>query len=237
MLGASAPRASTVAVTRLPDDLTRRAQTLGANAWQPELRTLAPLRDDPQSRTLMRDVAEFLRTWTAYGARPQDVFLSGGRGGQATTCWSGGESAWVGLHVDDWRNKPPSERAFSPNRLMLNAGTQPRHLVFMDRTVAAMALELNRFRARLGQAPISLRSGSPHDIGLEFMETFPEYPLLRLRLDPGEAYIAPTDNLVHDGSTFDMRGDRPADLVLCALGYIEPARIAPRDTSLTAGAV
>ncbi|MCU0685871.1 MAG: hypothetical protein MUF34_27120 [Polyangiaceae bacterium] len=159
MLDARAPRASTVAVTRLPDDLTRRAQTLGANAWQPELRTLAPWRDDPQSRALMRDVAEFLRNWTAYGARPQDVFLSGGRGGHATTCWSGGEAAWVGLHVDDWRNKPPSERAFSPNRLMLNAGTQPRHLVFMDRTVAAMALELNRFRTRLGQAPISLRSG------------------------------------------------------------------------------
>ena len=37
-------------------------------------------------------------------------------------------------------------------------------------------------------------------IGREFMERFPDVPVVRCRIGPGDAYIAPTENLVHDGS-------------------------------------
>jgi len=38
-------------------------------------------------------------------------------------------------------------------------------------------------------------------IGKSFMSTFPNYPVVRVRLRPGEAYIAPTENILHDGSS------------------------------------
>ena len=38
-------------------------------------------------------------------------------------------------------------------------------------------------------------------IGRQFMEQFPDIPTIRCRIAPGEAYIAPTENLVHDGSS------------------------------------
>jgi hypothetical protein len=42
-------------------------------------------------------------------------------------------------------------------------------------------------------------------IGAAFMSTFPDYPIVRLRLRPGEAYIAPTENVLHDGSSTGVR--------------------------------
>src|SRR5688572_7475990 len=36
--------------------------------------------------------------------------------------------------------------------------------------------------------------------GAAFMRRFPTCPVVRLRVRPGEAYVAPTENLLHDGS-------------------------------------
>jgi hypothetical protein len=38
-----------------------------------------------------------------------------------------------------------------------------------------------------------------------FLHKFPEYPVVRLAVLPGEAYIAPTENMIHDGTTEGMR--------------------------------
>ena len=39
-----------------------------------------------------------------------------------------------------------------------------------------------------------------------FFDLYPDHAIHRIRLAPGEAYIAPTDNLVHDGYTVGKRG-------------------------------
>jgi hypothetical protein len=38
-------------------------------------------------------------------------------------------------------------------------------------------------------------------LGRLFMDKYPQFPVVRCRLAPNEAYIAPTENLVHDGSS------------------------------------
>ena len=48
------------------------------------------------------------------------------------------------------------------------------------------------------------------------MRSCPNYPVARLRIDPGEAYILPTDNLIHDAST---EGTRCPDITLTFLGF------------------
>jgi hypothetical protein len=35
----------------------------------------------------------------------------------------------------------------------------------------------------------------------KFLQVFENHPITRIRISPGQAYIAPTENLVHDGST------------------------------------
>ena len=36
-----------------------------------------------------------------------------------------------------------------------------------------------------------------------FLAAFPDLPLFRLQIRPGEAYIAPTERLAHDATTWD----------------------------------
>jgi hypothetical protein len=51
------------------------------------------------------------------------------------------------------------------------------------------------------------------------MERFPDMPTVRCRLGPGEAYIAPTENLVHDGSSI---GQSEIDEQFTIRGHIRP---------------
>ena len=120
----------------------------------------------------------------------------------------------VGLHVDHWDGLALHHRSRARNRLCVNLSREPRYSLFFNLPMMDM------FRG------IGLRD--PEDIysdfrGLylaqRFMKAWPEYPVIRLRLDPGEGYILPTDNLVHDAST---EGNRYTDITLTYLGLFVP---------------
>lgn len=52
-----------------------------------------------------------------------------------------------------------------------------------------------------------------------FLRKYPEYPVMRLAVMPGEAYIAPTENMIHDGTTECMT---VADLQVTVRGRLDP---------------
>ena len=121
----------------------------------------------------------------------------------------------VGMHLDSWDALPMRHRGRSRNRLCINFGREPRYSLFCNLSLMEM------FHA------IGLRD--PEDIyadfrglymGHRFMAAMPDYPIVRLRIDPGEAYILPTDNLIHDAST---EGNRYPDITLTYLGLFAPA--------------
>ena len=56
-------------------------------------------------------------------------------------------------------------------------------------------------------------------LGQAFMQRYPDYPVIKVRVAPGEAYIAPTENMIHDASTV---AKRVPDLHLTFLGHIGP---------------
>jgi hypothetical protein len=39
----------------------------------------------------------------------------------------------------------------------------------------------------------------------KFMAAFPDYPVIKLALAPNQAYIAPTENTIHDASSLDKQ--------------------------------
>jgi hypothetical protein len=125
----------------------------------------------------------------------------------------------VGLHIDHWDRLPLRHRDRARNRICINLGREPRYSLFFNLPMMDM------FRAA------GLRD--PEDIyadfrGLylarRFMEACPDYPVVGLRLDPGEAYILPTDNLVHDAST---ETNRFTDITLTYLGLFFPEGLKP----------
>jgi hypothetical protein len=121
---------------------------------------------------------------------------------------------FAGLHVDSWDGLPFRSRNRSRNRLCINFGREPRYSLFIN-------LPLMQMFCHLG-----LRD--PEDIyedfrglylGHRFMCACPEYPVIRLQINPGEAYILPTDNLIHDASTENKQFP---DITLTFLGRFRP---------------
>ena len=102
-----------------------------------------------------------------------------------------------GLHVDSWDSPPGHDRSSSPNRICINVGTSERSLLFVNLTLGKMR-ELLKARSDV-YANIN---DDNTNVGRAFLREFPTYPVVRLKTKPGDAYIAPTENVLHDGCTY-----------------------------------
>jgi hypothetical protein len=101
--------------------------------------------------------------------------------------------ARIGLHIDRWDGLAPDALETCTNRISINLGPEDRYFLYVNQTVQAMA-------AMLAKAGIQT-DPDVAAIGKAFLAAFPAYPVARLRLKPGDAYIAPTENILHDGSS------------------------------------
>lgn len=118
----------------------------------------------------------------------------------------------VGLHIDSWFNSDMADRLSGlPNRMCINLGPERRFFMFMN-------LPLTKLRERLGR-PVTDAFYFP----AEFMEAFPDYPVIRLEVRPGEAYIAPTEIIIHDATTV---GKEFTDATFTILGNFDRSVIA-----------
>jgi hypothetical protein len=121
----------------------------------------------------------------------------------------------AGLHVDNWDEA--CARADTRNRLHLNLGREPRHYLYinvpLDDALASLPEELCEEVRRAG--------GGRKQLGNLFLETSLDYPVVRVRIDPGEAYIAPSDDIVHDG---DTTGKVLPDVNYAVLGHFSAPR-------------
>jgi hypothetical protein len=122
-------------------------------------------------------------------------------------------SCLIGLHLDSWFNDPLERRHLAPNRVVANLSMEPRYLVY-----------LNLPLRRLGQLVLSGEAEKAdcvsHYVARKFMLRNPFYPIVRVRLLPGEAYVAATENMIHDGSTLGMT---TWDIHLAILGHFAPS--------------
>ncbi|MCX4098520.1 hypothetical protein [Nocardia sp. alder85J] len=128
-------------------------------------------------------------------ARPgtRTPFLYGRTPAGNPTMTTGSHGRRVGLHVDSWDDGPLAERAAAANRVSANLGHRDRYLLFVNAPLRVMAAALRERDLLDGAADPRFA------LGQRFMTVFPRYPVTRLVVHPGEAYIAPTDNMLHDG--------------------------------------
>ena len=101
------------------------------------------------------------------------------------------------------------QRHTARNRICVNLGREERRFLFINLTLAKM------FEA-LGRDLTTNKDYYGTDLGHDFMLAYPSYPVVRLTVKPREAYIAPTDNLIHDGTSVDKQYP---DIALHILGY------------------
>lgn len=100
----------------------------------------------------------------------------------------------IGLHVDNFDRLPYPKRPYSRRRLCLNLGPGTRYLLIGDHDVQHICRTLYR----------DLDHHYPHTTDVRrYVAAGHRLRCLRLRLDPGDGYIAPTELLPHDGSTLN----------------------------------
>lgn len=109
----------------------------------------------------------------------------------------------TGLHVDSWSTLPLRSRAQARPRVCANFGWSNRYLLFVplpvDQLVTGnIAMFASWARKRCGAELADALGTAFSD---RFLHEFPSLPVARLCIRPGEAYIAPTENLIHDGSS------------------------------------
>jgi len=135
---------------------------------------------------------------------PTSLGLGQNPPGMATVTRDPRSGLFVGLHVDTFEAYN-EDRTSAGNRLSINIGLAPRYFLFVPYDFRALARAGN-----LSQASSVVR---------RFFESQSAAPVVRVRINPGEAYIAPTEAIIHDASSSD--GCDP-DLHVTALGCFEP---------------
>lgn len=113
------------------------------------------------------------------------------KGGALTTSQDHRAGAFVGLHVDSWDGGWAHERGLSRNRCCLNLGCADRSFLFLPFSVMSLSTK------PAGRGP----SHSASAISRSLLASNPQVPIIEIILRPGEAYIAPTETIVHDGSS------------------------------------
>ncbi|MFJ3964127.1 hypothetical protein [Streptomyces sp. NPDC090036] len=106
----------------------------------------------------------------------------------------------IGLHLDNWDKLNYGQKTTGRRRLALNLGPGTRYIILgtLDAQAVCRAVHPTDYTRRYPYTDdyrAHVASGHP-------------VRCLRIRIDPGEGYIAPTEYLLHDGSTEDQ--DKPS---------------------------
>ncbi|MER5929401.1 hypothetical protein [Streptomyces sp. NPDC002054] len=106
----------------------------------------------------------------------------------------------IGLHLDNWDKLHYGEKATGRRRLALNLGPGSRYILLgtLDAQAVCRAVHPEDYEYRYPSTDdyrAHVAAGQP-------------IRCVRIRLAPGEGYIAPTEYLLHDGSTEDQ--DQPS---------------------------
>lgn len=118
------------------------------------------------------------------------------------------EKVFIGMHLDSWEKKNYIERKEARNRICINLGAEPRYLLFYNISIHTMAEYINLKN--------NAESLNINEIYKLFAAKYVNYPILKLRINPLEAYLAPTEFIIHDGCN---QGTKTPDINLVFRGY------------------
>ncbi len=173
---------NTIALLTLPpslvDELGRKATT-----------------ESPDANATLADWLAMNTAWRIDPAGARGAGLCIGQSTHRSATRESRTGEFVGLHLDSWDCLPLDRRHDAQNRICVNLGRHPRALQFVPLPIAEVSRRLRAMETRIDGDPVSARPA----IVERYLHRCQDQPVLRVRLAPGQAYIAPTENLVHDG--------------------------------------
>jgi len=183
-----------LSVVQVPDEILKPFSELKqASSETHDLKVLQELARAPHIRPGIDAFMEYAKMYSMSTEQPiEGGGISLHPAGLETLAYDYKNNCFVGLHLDSWYKHALLNRPQSPNRICVNLGSELRYLLFINLPIPRI-LELVQ-----DAAPENTEGRRIH---VEFMNLYPNYPVVKLAIRPGEAYIAPTENIIHDGSS------------------------------------
>ncbi|GGV00611.1 hypothetical protein GCM10010182_17380 [Actinomadura cremea] len=113
--------------------------------------------------------------------------------GRPSTAFNYDEGVYMGLHIDNQQDLPLDERDRSFLLASVNIGFAERYLQFVNLRVTDLMAMVEKSGREVPQTARALKDA--------FFDAYPDYPVLRVMLRPGQAYLLNTQDVLHDGAT------------------------------------
>ena len=205
------PPCSTISLVSIPAPVLASLDKLGVRLLQSQ-READLLEMQPTFKQALEPLVGHIKKYLLSDEGFLLLGLSVGESGLVTATVDRGTGLRVGLHVDSWdRKRSLEDRRIARNRMCINLGVEARSFLFIN-------LDLVHVRDLLltqGESNLPSTSGMIK----QFSACFPSYPVIRLVIAPGEAYIAPTECIIHDATTL---AKQHPDINFTAIGFFKP---------------
>jgi len=198
----------TIGLIRLESRLADRFRKLGLEDCKSH-QEIHGISGTVQYKDLLNDTITYYEKFAQLrnSSIPHNIYL--GEPNLLNNTFNQKEKTFIGLHLDSFE-RGSDTRESARNRICINLGKDPRYLLFYNITFDRMA-------DMCGMKKVE-RNGNPYEVLHTFFDRFREYPVCRIQINPYEAYIAPTENVIHDGST---EGTGNLDINLAIRGYFK----------------
>jgi hypothetical protein len=163
--------------------------------YEDTLRGIVSSSDYQSKANELLNTDTFRKIYTCIGV-PTVAGLAVHQNGLETVTINRKTGKYIGLHLDSWDNLPSTERHLSTNRICINLSDESRYFLFLNLSISQL-LKLSQLD----------KNTIPDLLCIEFMKNNPNYPIVRLEVKPFEAYVAPTENIIHDATTENMNSD------------------------------
>src|SRR5258708_31735596 len=198
-----------LAIVSLPGYIKKGLENIGFSNCENFSATGKISKSDEYRKVLKAIVTYFeARSLTKDSITPHLIYF--GKPGLSNVTFNQEKKYYIGLHLDSWEQKIDSQRLFAKNRICINLGKDPRYLIFCNIPFEDL-LKLNE------NDPCQLQMNEQSVIR-DFFRQNPRYPIVKIKINPYEAYMAPTENLIHDGYT---EGNTNSDINLTLRGYFK----------------
>lgn len=191
------PSYSSVGIMRLPADILALLAASGIASLTTPLQ-VAEFKNQEKCHQLLDKLIAYFKPFCISDAPPVISGMGGRQSGLSTATIDNKRGCRNGLHTDNWDALPLLQKHDSTNRICVNLGLDSRYFLFVNLT------EMEIFEM-LDCRESDVNKPWTRQLTNEFMRRYPEYPVVKLRIAPGEAYIAPTENMIHDASTAEMK--------------------------------
>ncbi|RBL89646.1 hypothetical protein [Chitinophaga flava] len=172
------------------------------------------LKVQSEKKELFRQYADLLNKYCSHflqeGKEISKGFYSVNDANLSTTTKYFKGKQYTGLHIDNIDNLAIDKAHDAQNRLCINLGTQKRYFLFVNQPLSEMKTWI------LNQKGSFNAKNTQWHLSQLFCRTYGTYPIVRIPLDPYQAYIAPTENILHDGSNI---GSTAPDITYTLLGH------------------